>query len=208
MKLYLLARMESMRSIWIQVLYKAQMSPRARCGPGIMVRKNPRALLALNGCRLEGYARIFVGENGRLEIADGCRIQPYVSMECYKNATLRIGAGTWVNSFARFAAKESIRIGERCLIGEGASFQDFSHDYDKDGQIRSSSVRIGDGCMIGAKATVLPGVEIGEGSVVGANAVVTHNIPERSVAMGVPAKVTRNLGVEAEREVWRGGSTE
>ena len=39
----------------------------------------------------------------------------------------------------------------------------------------------------------MPGVTIGDGATVGANAVVTKDIPAGSVAVGVPAKVVRNI---------------
>jgi acetyltransferase-like isoleucine patch superfamily enzyme len=38
---------------------------------------------------------------------------------------------------------------------------------------------------------VLDGVHIGRGAVVGAGAVVTHDIPDDSIALGVPARVVR-----------------
>ena len=44
---------------------------------------------------------------------------------------------------------------------------------------------------IGANATIVPDVCIGKGSIVGAGAVVTKNIPEYSICVGVPAKVIK-----------------
>ena len=39
----------------------------------------------------------------------------------------------------------------------------------------------------------MPNVKIGKNSIIGANAVVTHNIPENSVAVGIPARVIRTI---------------
>ena len=50
---------------------------------------------------------------------------------------------------------------------------------------------IGDGADIGAGACILGRVEIGRGAKVGANAVVLKDIPEGSVAVGVPARIVR-----------------
>jgi acetyltransferase-like isoleucine patch superfamily enzyme len=50
-------------------------------------------------------------------------------------------------------------------------------------------VTISDGVWIGANATLLAGVTIGPGAVVGAGSVVTKDVAERSVVVGVPAKV-------------------
>ncbi|MDO5832246.1 MAG: DapH/DapD/GlmU-related protein [Methanobrevibacter sp.] len=46
---------------------------------------------------------------------------------------------------------------------------------------------------LGANVTILPGVTIGNNVVVGAGAVVTKDIPDNSLALGVPAKVIRKI---------------
>ena len=48
-------------------------------------------------------------------------------------------------------------------------------------------------CRIGGGAVLLPGVEVGEEAFVGAGAVVTADVPPRAVAIGVPARVTREV---------------
>lgn len=45
--------------------------------------------------------------------------------------------------------------------------------------------------MIGAGAIVLPGITIGNGAVVGAGAVVTKDVPDFAIVVGVPAKVIK-----------------
>lgn len=55
------------------------------------------------------------------------------------------------------------------------------------------AIRIGRGSWIGAGATILPGVELGECCVVGAGAVVDRSWPARSVVVGVPAKLLKQL---------------
>ena len=49
---------------------------------------------------------------------------------------------------------------------------------------------LGDGAVPGGGAVLLPGVEIGEEAFV---AVVTRDVPARSVVMGVPARVLRDV---------------
>lgn len=53
-------------------------------------------------------------------------------------------------------------------------------------------VRIGDLTHVGANATILPNVSVGKNVTVGAGAVVTKDIPDNSIAVGVPAKVLKN----------------
>ena len=60
---------------------------------------------------------------------------------------------------------------------------------------------IEDACLIGMSATILDGAVIGKESIVGASSLVTQNkkFPPRSLIMGSPAKVVRELS-EAEVE--------
>lgn len=54
-------------------------------------------------------------------------------------------------------------------------------------------VHIGNDCWFGAGAIICPGVTIGDGCVIGAGSVVTRDIPPRSFAAGVPARVVREI---------------
>jgi len=54
-------------------------------------------------------------------------------------------------------------------------------------------VHIGRDVWIGANAVILPGVTIGDGAVIAAGAVVTKDVPENTVAGGVPAKVIKSV---------------
>jgi acetyltransferase-like isoleucine patch superfamily enzyme len=56
---------------------------------------------------------------------------------------------------------------------------------------------------IGGGAVLTPGVEVGEEAFVAAGAVVTGDVPPRAVAMGVPARVVREVGEEDLLERWR-----
>lgn len=50
---------------------------------------------------------------------------------------------------------------------------------------------VGNDVYIGLDASILPGVTIGNNVVVGAGAVVTKDIPDNSVAVGVPARAIK-----------------
>lgn len=63
---------------------------------------------------------------------------------------------------------------------------------------------IEDACLIGMSATILDGAVIGRESIVGAGALVTKNkiFPPRSLIMGSPAKVVRELSDEEVAELY------
>jgi acetyltransferase-like isoleucine patch superfamily enzyme len=111
-------------------------------------------------------------------------------------------------------------IGDRCVIGRGSAIvghyrieieddvwtgpgvyvTDQNHgvdDLDRPIGVQPPAperpVRIGAGSWLGAGVVVLPGVTIGRHVAVGAGAVVTTDLPDRCVAVGVPARVVRML---------------
>lgn len=59
------------------------------------------------------------------------------------------------------------------------------------GVLRGATLRRA--CRVGGGVVLTPGVEIGEEAFVAAGAVVTRDVPARAVAMGVPARVVRQV---------------
>lgn len=103
---------------------------------------------------------------------------------------------------------------DRIIVGAGSNVQDNAVIHADPGyptQI-GANVTVGhaavlhgctieDGAMIGMHATVLNGARIGSEAVIGAGAVVAPGaiIPAGSLAVGVPAKVVRQLDAEARQ---------
>jgi acetyltransferase-like isoleucine patch superfamily enzyme len=58
-------------------------------------------------------------------------------------------------------------------------------------------------CRVGGGVLLTPGVEVGEEAFVGAGAVVTRDIPARGFAVGIPARVTGEVGDDQLLERWR-----
>lgn len=97
-------------------------------------------------------------------------------------------------------AVQSVVIEEAVGIARGCYISDHSHGFDDPGTPirdqpvnRVAPVRIGRGAWLGQNVVVLPGVTIGAGAVIGANSVVRTDIPPRTVAIGSPARVVREL---------------
>ncbi len=67
---------------------------------------------------------------------------------------------------------------------------------------------IEDACLIGMSATILDGAVIGKESIVGAGALVTKGkiFPPRSLIMGSPAKVVRELSDDEVKELYASAS--
>jgi acetyltransferase-like isoleucine patch superfamily enzyme len=94
----------------------------------------------------------------------------------------------------------NVRLGIYAMIGPEVAFVGDDHSFMDIGvpviftgrptEVRET--RVGADCWIGRGATVLAGVCIGDGTIVGAGAVVTRDLPENSLAAGVPARVIRD----------------
>ncbi len=52
-------------------------------------------------------------------------------------------------------------------------------------------VSVGNDVWIGTKVIIMGGVKIGDGAIIGAGSIVTKNIPDYAIAVGIPAKVIK-----------------
>lgn len=94
----------------------------------------------------------------------------------------------------RFPHPTGIIVGRGVRIGDNVTiFQNVTLGGKKLGDGRAGRYpRIGDGATPFAGAVIVGDIAIGAGSVVGANSVVLDDIPDRSIAVGAPAR-TRPL---------------
>ncbi len=148
--------------------------------------------------RLEGRARVLT--HGALRLGDRVRIIGHVvpvELTVEWGGELTIGDRTFVNYGVSIGATRSITIGAGCSLGPYVNIVDSAfHRIEperRDERPEPEPVHIGDDVWLGVRVIVLPGVTIGDGSVVGAGSVVTGDIPERSLAVGSPARVVRRL---------------
>jgi len=113
------------------------------------------------------------------------------------------GASIWYGAVVR-GDVERIDIGAHSNVQDGAVLHGdpgeptVLEDYVTVGhRAVVHSAHIEQGCLIGIGAIVLDGVRVGAGSIVGAGCVVTKDVPPRSLVVGVPGKVLREIS-EAE----------
>lgn len=151
------------------------------------------SIVVLGLPEIHGSARIRLGRQ--------LFLYPGLYLETQGSGTISIGDGVVLSRGVHLVAFDGIEIGAGSMIGEYSSIRDANHRIDTTGEVGtlrhsghdSRAIHIGREVWIGRGATVLAGVRIGDGAVIGANAVVTHDIPARSVAAGVPARILRSL---------------
>lgn len=142
-----------------------------------------------------------IGDNfARRAVMDRCStagVQPLTAI--HPSATIapsaKIAPGTVI--MARAVVNPDAVIGHGAIINTGAIVEhdcrvgDFAHLSPK--VAIGGHAQIGDLAWLGIGSTVIHGVKVGTGSIVGAGATVVADIGEWVVAMGTPARVTRQM---------------
>jgi acetyltransferase-like isoleucine patch superfamily enzyme len=96
---------------------------------------------------------------------------------------VRIGRGSKIEGLAYVPPLS--RIGRNVFIGPAAVLTNDPYPP----STKMAGVTIRDGAVIGARAVIRAGVTVGRRSVVAMGAVVTKDVPDGMVVMGVPARV-------------------
>ncbi|WP_457557358.1 acyltransferase [Candidatus Harpocratesius sp.] len=133
-----------------------------------------------NDCTINHYSIIreksIIGNNSK--IGNGTTL----------DGNLKIGNNVSIHTNCFIAnytiIEDNVFIGPSCTI---TNVRKIKHGRNfpliEDTAIIGYASRIGGGC------TILPGIKVGREALIGAGSVVTKNIPDNSIAIGVPAKV-------------------
>lgn len=149
-------------------------------------RDEPRAILAIGGnVRRLSLARRF----------SRVHWETVVHPRAWVHESVRIGPGTVV--FAGAILQPGSEIGAHCIVNTGAVAD---HDcrigdgvHLAPGTCLAGGVTLGKGVFFGVRSAAIPGVSVGDWTIVGAGGVVVRDLPERVVAVGVPARPLRPL---------------
>jgi maltose O-acetyltransferase len=117
----------------------------------------------------------------------------------YKHGSISLGKNSCFGENCGLYAHGDVKIGEHFVAAPGLTIN--SGDHEPVAMTpRALPITIGDRVWCGVNVTILAGSTIGDDCVIGANALVRGDIPPRSVAVGMPAKVVRQ--VERSDSVW------
>lgn len=109
--------------------------------------------------------------------------------------SLEIGDDVGISANAFISVRGKVSIGSSTIFGPGVKLFAENHIFsDRNTPIylqgaTKKGISIGEDCWIGADAIILDGVTIGKGCVIAGGAVVNKDIPDYSIAAGVPAKI-------------------
>lgn len=155
-----------------------------RLGPNVFIDDGVLIFQAQDGGPVELGPRVHLYRDTVIQTAAGGRVS--------------IGAETQVQLRCIFSAfKGSVRIGCGVQIAPHCAFYPYDHGITLEEPISRQAIAtkgdivIDDDAWLGVGATVLSGVRIGKGAVIGAGAVVTSDVPDGAIAVGVPARVVK-----------------
>lgn len=123
--------------------------------------------------------------------------------------TMEFGDNVEIGNHSTIASHHRVVIEKNVLTGPHVFIADYNHEYRnvdlpvwKQGEFapKESEVVIGEGSWLGTNVVVVGKVHIGKHCVIGANSVVIKDIPDYSVAAGIPAKVIKRY--DFEKEEW------
>jgi sugar O-acyltransferase (sialic acid O-acetyltransferase NeuD family) len=128
-------------------------------------------------------------------LSRGGELATLIHPSCEISHNVRVGLGCVINAFSYLHAncqienhvivENHVSVGIDSLLGVGVQVSP--------GCSLNWAARLGSFCTIGSGVTVNPQVKIGSGSSIGAGATVVSDIAGGKLAVGVPAKVIKDI---------------
>jgi len=196
-------RMATWLATWATPPYKAR---------AFLAKLNLRGFVAPDASIFHSDLRrgehVFIGERtviyqghegGPVVLGDGVHLHRDSIVETGMGGSVVIGAHTHIQPRCQFSAyKGSIHIGRGVQIAPNCAFYPYDHGIDPGELISKQPIQskgdilVDDDAWLGVGVCVLDAARIGKGAVIGAGSVVTGNIPDYSIAVGVPARVVKS----------------
>jgi acetyltransferase-like isoleucine patch superfamily enzyme len=157
-------------------------------------------------CTLFG-PKIFIGDKvviyqaqggGPVELGERVHVYGDTYIQTGSGGSIKIGRNSHVHPRCQISAyKSSVFIGQEVQIAANCAFYPYNHGIAPGKLIHEQELEskgdivIEDDAWLGFGVIVLDGVRIGRGAVVGAGSVVSNDIPDEAIAVGVPARVVK-----------------
>ena len=124
----------------------------------------------------------------------GCHVAKNVFIGDYVRVDLQHAHMIHIDEYAHITSGCRLLCHQRNLRGYCVGDNAASLGY------RTGEIHIGKGVMVGMESTIMPGVTIGDGAIIGAGSLVVKDVPAWTVAMGVPAKVVKEIPKREEQK--------
>jgi len=135
--------------------------------------------------------RILIERDGKMLVQEAFKVYSGSYIRVISGGKLTLKGG-FINEGVEIRCASEISIGKGCAISRDVIIRDYDGHMLNDGRTSASKpINIGNHVWVGNRAIILKGVSIGDGAVIAAGAIVTRDVPPRSLAGGVPAKILK-----------------
>jgi acetyltransferase-like isoleucine patch superfamily enzyme len=121
----------------------------------------------------------------------GERVRIFRHVEFSFGYNLSIGDDCWIHRHVLLDDRGGIILHERSSVSDYANIYSHTHNLQEQRDVTNHATEIGPRARITYHATVLAGSRIGPDAMLGALALATRDVPEHTLALGIPAKVKR-----------------
>ena len=152
------------------------------------------AILAdLNTSKTIVEIRQHLGKLIQNEVDSSTTIYTPFSINYGKN--LKLGKNIFINQNCQILDLGGVTIDDDVMVGPRVNLLSETHPIESESRkaLIGKPIHIKIGAWIGAGSTILPGVTVGEHAIVAAGAVVSKDVPDRTVVVGVPAKIIKSI---------------
>ncbi len=124
-------------------------------------------------------------------------------------SNISIGDHSLINRYVMLDDRAEISIGAFVMVAAGVTIETHTHPFDDFslpiayGGRSGLPVTVGDNSVLGYNTVLMAGVNVGYRCIIGANSVVTRDIPDYTVAGGVPAKPIKEYLPPDSGPVWQ-----
>lgn len=187
----------ALRSIFYKFLFK-KVGKGVVFGKSITIR-NPSKIVIGNNVIIDENVMLDAKglDNNGIVLENGVFLGRNTILSC-KNGDILLKENANIGFNCYVVSLNKVEIGEDALIaaytyiiGGGHSSENMDMAF-REQKMPAVGIKIGKNVWLGAKSVIMDGCSIGDNSIIGVGAVVTKDIPEYSVAVGMPAKVIRD----------------
>lgn len=176
----------SFKSLWLSLQFK-------ECGVG---------LIAKPGVRVNKPKQVSLGKRVCLDRQSSI----FLNQISGKRPIVRIGNNVLIGAYSSIGCSNEVVIEDDVMFAPHVHVTDRNHTYEdisipisRQPAVSDGPVLIGRETWLGYGVQVMPNVRIGRHCVIAAGSIVTKNIPDYSVAVGIPAKVIKKYNFETSR---------